>query len=409
MKRFNVYRTAVALALGLCLIASPTFALAASMSAKADKASVQVGDTVEVTITVSGSGMSVAEGIYTYDPAVLAYAESEGGASDGFLNLVSAEKGGASTLAARIRFTAVGAGEAKIEASIEKVTGYDGAAQDGAKASVSVSVAAPAPTPAPKPLDYSANGVQAQNVQGASEAMYIWRTLENVTIPSRYSETTLDYHGETVAAARVEDSDAPTLLYLSNIAGDSGSYYIYNMAADTLYPYRTVNSVSKAYILLEPDGSVALPEGFSETTLMIGEKEYPAWRSQDAQGELYLLYARNPDGETGYYLYSAADEALQRYAVMPSRPAQAGLPEELELYTPVPELPSASPAPTPAADGEVSLSRPLFFALCGMLLLLILVIAGLLISQAIEKKRRRERATQRRAARAQAQRDEEER
>ena len=128
----------------------------------------------------------------------------------------------------------------------------------------------------------------------------IWRSLENVTIPSLYSETTLEYHGETVAAAQVADSDAPTLLYLSNSTGESGGYYIYDAAADLLYPYSTIPSVSKSYIILQPDGSVTLPEGFTETTLTVDEKDYSAWKTQDAQGDVYLIYARNPDGEVGY-------------------------------------------------------------------------------------------------------------
>lgn len=404
MRGFTKAGRNIALALLLLLALLPAAAAAAiSLSAEADKASVQAGDTVEVVITVSGKGISIAEGVFTYDPAVLTYLESEGGASDGFLNLISAQKGGAGTLVARIRFTAAAAGDAKVEATIEKVLGYDGTEQEGAKASVSVTVAAPAPTPAPTPLDYAAQGVAAQNVKDAPESMYIWRSLENVTVPSRYSLTTLTYHGEEVAAAKVEDSDAPTLLYLSNAAGDTGGYYIYDEAADTLYPYRTVSSVSKSYILLEPDGSVALPEGFAETTLAIDEKEYPAWKSQDAQGEIYLLYARNPDGEVGYFLYNAADESMQRYAVMPARPAQPVLPEN------APDPAAATPAPeqqeeAPGED-EIILRRPVFYLLCGAIVLLIAVIAGLLIAQAIERKRRRRRAAERRAAQRRAERE----
>lgn len=375
------------LALALLLLLLPTVTSASvSISAAADHTDVQPGDTVEVTITVSGKGMAIAQGLFTYDPAVLTYAESEGGASDGFLNLVSAQKGGADTLTARIRFTAAGAGSTQIEASIGKILGYDGKEQEGAKASVSVSVSAPAPTPVPTPLNYAATGVLAQNVKNASESMYIWRSLENVTVPSGYSVTTLAYHGETVAVAKVEDSDAPTLLYLSNAVGDAGGYYIFDAAADTLYPYQTVSSVSKSYILLEPDGSVALPEGFSETTLMIGEKEYAAWKSQDAQSEVYLLYARNPDGEAGYFVYNAEDESLQRYAVLPARPVQPSPPLEVQM-TPVPGQADATPIPEQA--NEITLSRTAFYLLCGGGALLLIAVVALLTARIYEKKRHR--------------------
>ncbi len=377
------------LVLALLLLLLPVVASASvTISTNATAASVQAGDTVEVTVSVSGKGMAIAEGFFTYDSAVLTYAESEGGASDGFLNMVSAQKGGADTLTARIRFTAAGTGSTQIEASIEKVLGYDGKEQEGAKASVSVSVSAPAPTPTPTPLNYAAKGVLAQNVKNASESMYIWRSLENVTVPSGYSVTTLTYHGETVAMAKVEDSDAPTLLYLSNAVGNAGGYYIFDAAADTLYPYQTISSVSKSYILLVPDGSVALPEGFSEATLTIGEKEYAAWKSQDAQGEIYLLYARNPGGEVGYYVYNAGDESLQRYAVMPARPLQPSLPPEAPI-TPVPERAGATPIPEQV--NEITLSRTAFYLLCIGAAVLLIAVAVLLAARFSEKKRRRAR------------------
>ena len=385
MKEFIRNRKTFVLALTLLLLLLPAVASAlVSISTAADYTDVQPGDTVEVIITVSGRGMAIAQGSFTYDPAVLTYAESEGGASDGFLNLVSAQKGGSDTLTARLRFTAAGAGSTQIEASIEKVLGYDGNEQEGTKASVSVSVSAPAPTPVPTPLNYAAEGVLAQKVKNASQSMYIWRSLENVTVPSGYSVTTLIYHGETVAAAKVEDSDVPTLLYLSNAVGDVGGYYIFNAAEDTLYPYQTVSSVSKSYILLEPDGSVVLPEGFEDTTLMIGEKEYAAWKSQDAQGEVYLLYARNPDGEVGYYVYNAEDESLQRYAVMPARPVQPSLPPEIQM-TPAPEQAAASPEQA----NEITLSRTAFYLLCGGGALLLIAVVALHTARFSEKKRRR--------------------
>lgn len=387
MKRFIKNKKPFALAFALLFFLLPVVASASvNISAAADRATVQAGDTVEVTITVNGKGITIAEGAFTYDPAVLTYLESDGGASDGFLNLVTAQKGGTSTLTARIRFTAAGAGSTQIEASVEKVLGYDGKEQGEAKTSVSVSISAPASMPAPTPLSYAAEGVPAQNVKNAFESMYIWRSLENVTVPSGYSVTALTYHGETVAAAKVEDSDAPTLLYLSNAVGDMGGYYMFDANEDTLYPYQTVSSVSKSYILLAPDGSVPLPEGFTETTLMIGEKEYAAWKAPDAQGDVYLLYARNPDGEVGYYVYSAEDESLQRYAVLPARPVQPSPPSDAPT-SPAPEQAEATPAPKQA--NEITLSSTVFYLLCGGGALLLTAIAVLIAARCSEKRRRR--------------------
>lgn len=406
MKDMFLKKTA-ALFLAALLLLVPAAALAqASVSVEANKTSIDAGDTVEVTVTVKGSAMAIATGSFTYDPAVLSYKESTGGASDGFLSMASAKKGGTDTLTARIVFTAIGAGKADIKVELSSVLGYDGKEQGAASASVSVTAAAPAPTPTPVPIDYAKNGVAAQNVKNAAESMYIWRTLENVTLPASYAEAELTYHGEKVAAATVADSDAPTLLYLSNASGSEGGYYIYNAAADTLYPYQTVSSTSKTYIILEPDGSVKLPDGFAETTLAIGEKTYTAWKMQDAQGEIYLLYARNSGGEVGYYVYNAADESLQRYAVMPARPVQPTLPPEPEATpAPVEPTPAQSAVPAPEKEGTIQVSSALFYAICGIAALLLLLVAAVLILRAVENSRSRRRAAARKAARDRAKQD----
>ncbi len=403
MKKFAKEKGRIALLLGLLLALLPQTAFAAvNFTAQAEQQTgIQAGDTVEITLTVSGKSMAAAEGFFTYDPTVLTYKESEGGASDGFLNMVSAAKGGSDTMSAHIRFTAAAAGSAQIAFTLEKVLGYDGKDQGGGEASVSITVAAAAPTPTPTPLNYAVEGVQAQNVKGATDSLYIWRNLENVTLPSGYTETALEYHGETVAAATVADSDAPTLLYLSNAAGDVGSYYIYNAEADMLYPYQTVSSVSKSYIILAPDGSVALPEGFTETTLTIGEAQYTAWKSQDAQGEIYLLYARNSGGEVGYFVYNAQDASLQRYAVMPARPVEPMLPP-VATPTPVP----VETTPAPELPQGITLSNTVFYAACGGGALLILIIVWLVVSHSMENARRKRKAAERRAQRERAKKQE---
>jgi len=404
MKSFFTYKRTTAFLLATLLLLAPAAALAeVKLSAAASKTNVQAGDTVEITVTVSGKGMSVAEGIFTYDPAVLAYSESAGGASDGFLSMASAQKNGADALTARVTFTAVAAGTAEVKFNVEKVLGYDGKEQGSADAGVSVTVAAAPATPTPTPIDYATEGVLAQNAEGALESMYIWRTLENVTIPANYTETESTYHDQKVAAAAVVDSDAPVLFYLSNASGTTGGYYIYDTDKDSFYPYQTISSVSRTYIILKPDGSVALPEGFTETTLTVDEKDYTAWKAQDAQGEIYLLYARNSDGEVGYFVYNVADSSLQRYAVMPARPAQPTLPP---IATPQPvevtPVPQQTAVPEPIEDGTINVNAVLFYAVCGVAALLVIGFAALVVIRAVEDNRSRKRAAKRKAERDRA-------
>lgn len=398
MKRIkNKIITALLCAL-LVMIPALT-ALAVELKAESSSASVTAGDTVDVTLSVSGKSLAVVEGVFSYDPTLLSFEESNGGAGDGFINIATAEKGGSSTLSAHARFKAIAAGTAAIDFTIEKALDYDGKEQDGASGSVSITIQA-APEARIAATDYSQEGVAAQNVPGASEALYIWRSLENVTIPSKYSETELEYHGEKVMGATVPDSDAPTLLYLSNAAGENAAYYIYDAQSDSFSTYQTLSSVSKSYILLQPGAGVQAPEGFAQDSLTVDEdKQIPVWKSQDAAGDVYLVYARNPDGEVGFYYYNPQDQSLQRYSVLPARPVQPQL-------TPEPVVPAATAEPAPvvasepvAKDGEISIPELYVYAACGVVILLIVILIIVLLSHAAEKKRRRERAQARRAER----------
>lgn len=394
MKTSIPYKRILSLAAALLLAALPAAAFAApELTASADKSSVTAGDAVVVTVTLTGKKLSAAEGEFTYDPSLLTFTEGDGGASDGRIALFSAEKDGASSLSARITFTAAGAGEAKVDFNITKALNYSGEDQGAASASVTVSVAAAPAEEEQAGVDYASEGIPAEGITDeGGEQMYIWTNLENVTIPSKYSETTADYKGQTVPAVSVPDSDAPTLLYLSNASGENGGYYIYDAEKGAMYRYQTVSSTSRSYIILEPDGSVALPEGFTETTITIDDKQVKAWAGQDAQGAVYLIYGRNPDGEVGYYVYSEADKSIQRYAVMPARPVSPQLPAEA---APTPDLEEPAEQPESASG----ISPVMFYAACGAALLLLIALIAVIIKHSNEEKRRLERLAKRRAQR----------
>lgn len=393
--------TAIILSLLIMLICSAAYA-DASLDAQADKAQVSAGDTVTVTITLKGDKLAAAEGSFAYDTSLLSFEEAEGGAGDGYISMVSLSKGGESSLSARITFKALAEGNAEVAFSITKILNYSGKELGAAEQKASVTILPgpePTPTPTPEPISYAKEGVKAENVEGAEGDMFVWRSIENVTIPSRYTESEYTYHGETVAAAAVADSDAPLLLYVTDDTGAIGGYYIYDEAKDRLYPYQTVSSTSKSYIILEPDEGVSAPEGFSETTLTIDETQYRAWVSSDAQGEVYLLYARNPQGEIGFYTYSVEDSSMQRYAVMPARPV-IDTSAPAETAAPEPAEPAATAEPeTPAAGGT---SNTLLYIMIAVAVLLAAVLVYVIVHHKCEEQKRRERIARRRAERENA-------
>lgn len=321
----------------------PAVAYATGISVSADSTSVKVGDTVTVTVTITAPHIAVADGVFTYDPALLSYVSSNGGASDGYINLVSLQEGGSSSLTALIKFAAIGDGEAIIDVSMESVLNYDEQALEDVQAGVSITIAPLANDgtgetggeTAPV-VDMSKTGIAANNVLGTDAQMYIWPSLRNVSLPSGFTDRQVTYNNEYVGGAGIPDNEDLLLLYLSEQDGENAGYYIYDEINNVLFPYLTVTSISAKFTLIWPGEGVEVPDGYEQTTLVISNKEMPAWTRPGGDESVYLVYARSGSGEVGFYLYNAEDRSLQRYAALYDiSPEPAATP-----------LPTASPAPS---------------------------------------------------------------
>ena len=345
MNNKNRFRKALSIALAVvCLLIFPAAALAADISVTADSTSVKAGDTVTVTVAVSGSHIAVADGVFTYDPAILSYISSNGGASDGYINMVSMQSGGGSSLTAIIKFAAIGAGEAVIDVSMENVLDYDGNSLGDAKAGVSITVASSGTDngtdpggATPTPVDISLTGVAAENVLGTDAQMYIWRSLRNISLPNGFTDRQVSYKGEYVGGAAIPDNEDIILLYLSEASGENAGYYIYNEQKNLMFPYLTLTSISAYFTFIWPDEQTAVPEGFIETMLELDDKNVPAWTAQGLGEDVFLVYVRSASGEIGFYLYNVTDRSLQRYkTVSLTEPSQT--PQS-----------TTAPAQTPAA------------------------------------------------------------
>ena len=90
------------------------------------------------------------------------------------------------------------------------------------------------------------------------------------------------------------------------------SLYIYNESRDILTPYTEFVLGSNVYTFLIP--AEALPEGFTETSVSIGEYEnVTAYAIANPDyADFVLVYAFNRTNEPGFYLYDTAEGTLQR-------------------------------------------------------------------------------------------------
>lgn len=394
MRKVHAARRAVAFIIAaLVMLAVPMVAFATDVSATADSTSVKAGDTVTLTVIVKAGHIGVASGSFTYEPALLTYVSSDGGASDGYINIVSAEKGGSASLSVVIKFIAKAEGTAVVNVVMDNVLSYDGQPLEKGEAGVSISVAASDAPPQSSDeaqsvpvVNLAQTGVAAQNVTGATAQMYVWRDLGSLTLPSGFADRQVTYAGEYVGGAAIPDRDDLILLYLSEAAGENAGYYIYNEQKNTLDPYITITSKLANFTIIWPDDTVTAPVGFEKTTLEWNEKVLPAW-SVSGSDIVYLVYARNSKGETGFYLFNIEDESVQRYADVPQPEVATAAPEKEPTAKPV-----SGEAPESGDGSSVEIDRTLFMALligAALMLAAAAVFATLYIRRRVLSARRR--------------------
>ena len=94
-------------------------------------------------------------------------------------------------------------------------------------------------------------------------------------------------------------------------------WFIMDAEKDVFTPYQEYSSQYNRYIITAVPDGVAIPDGFKETTLKIGDNSVVAYQSDDiADKDLYLVYAINVEGEEGFYEYDAKEQAFLRYVPM---------------------------------------------------------------------------------------------
>ena len=146
-----------------------------------------------------------------------------------------------------------------------------------------------------------------------------------------------------------------------------------------------MNSPSASYtIMLAPEG-LEVPEGWTETEIDDDGDIFTGWTA--GEEGVYLVYARNSAGETGFYIFDMAGESVQRY-IAPVLPEPEPEPE-----------PTAVPEDTAGEPGTVTLPYFALYIAGGVAVLLIAIIVVLAASMGA-KKARLERSRRERAARA---------
>ena len=135
-------------------------------------------------------------------------------------------------------------------------------------------------------------------------------------LPEGYTQSTCTYGGSEVQCGNGNDL---TLLYLQGADG-KGAFYIYIPESGVLSPYVTIDVTAKSILVLPPDESVQIPDGFMETTIQLnGTYKVQGWVwKSDEQQKYCVVYGMNESGEKSLYRYDIAEKTFQRYFEDPS-------------------------------------------------------------------------------------------
>ncbi len=139
-------------------------------------------------------------------------------------------------------------------------------------------------------------------------------SLSGIELPEGFAATTCALEDGTAAAAENE-SNALLLLYLTDENGENGAWYVYDAETGEVYLYIPVTGAAQHLVVVPLSDDTLLPEGFTDTTITIGDYEVTAWYAtlDGAETEFFLVWAMNAQGETAFYRYDATDGTFQRY------------------------------------------------------------------------------------------------
>lgn len=192
----------------------------------------------------------------------------------------------------------------------------------------------------------------------------------DLEVPERFSATTIQYQEWELMA--YESPNKKIVLVCLYDEDYEYVWFVYNQDTENFIPYYEYSSSFNRYIILPVPAGIPIPEGYVEAELSLKGNELAAYRSVNvADEDIYLVYAMNIDGDEGFYLYDAKEDAFMRY--VPEQSVAA----EPETATAVDATPLDAVDDNDTDTGFFT-QEMLFYIMCGIgalcLLFLILTI-----------------------------------
>lgn len=158
-------------------------------------------------------------------------------------------------------------------------------------------------TAPPAKLEVSVDGV----------LMNVLDTQPEEGLPAGFEWDFYTLQEQQISAAKNEKSGM-VLLYLENTVTGDKAFYIYNEESGEFATFRPFEVKGGSYVLLDMPADLDAPEGAAAGTLEYEGGSVSAFLYHDeALTDFAIVYATNPEGTTGLYVYDRTDGSLQRY------------------------------------------------------------------------------------------------
>ncbi|HCX64384.1 MAG TPA: hypothetical protein DHN33_04145 [Eubacteriaceae bacterium] len=140
----------------------------------------------------------------------------------------------------------------------------------------------------------------------------LWTDLSDVEVFEGFTVEEVEYDGQSVEMMKHEERGY-YVAYFTDDEGENPTYQLYNEERESFYPYVTID-VARSYVLLQPEESVEVPQGYEESEITIDGERTVCWVQSDGENsDFVLVYAINEDGEKGFYFYDTREGSMQRY------------------------------------------------------------------------------------------------
>lgn len=310
----KIMKKIATLILSVCLVV-PCFGLlayAANGTIMFTDPSATAGEVLEVTGVVrAGAAIGDADLNLTYDSAFLKFKSGDNVTETAAGQLTYSGKGTGTEKELRfnMQFDVLKEGTTKIEVAGYKAYLFSDEKLTCQQGSSTITIAPGAAAPAPEaPPQTAAEGV---SVTVGDKQYTLSDGFAATDIPAGFVETTMEYDGAQRRFVKQETAET-YLGYLTDAEG-KGKFFLYNVDNATFAPFELISiSENTSIVLLAERGNVKLPKEYQETSIMVNDQDFPAWRSVE-KGDYYILYAVNAHGEKSLYQYDSVDGTYQRF------------------------------------------------------------------------------------------------